>query len=187
MALRAPWGRMQGAATRVCPLRIAEGWPSGGRPERRFRAPVTASRTIEHALREKRNAADGPTPRRNLLVAGLLRAAASRETEPTQIALLGMALRAQAFARGRTRRLQSFFRTLLGAFRRREWDLVIAWGNSRQESSAARRPIASSRSSSSPDPRSRRHKSRSWASGLRCSGIRPNERRSPARRYWAEL
>jgi hypothetical protein len=55
MALRAPWGRMQGAATQAMPRRIAEGWPSSGRPERRSRAPVTASRIIEQGLLVFRN------------------------------------------------------------------------------------------------------------------------------------
>jgi hypothetical protein len=116
MALRAPWGRMQGAATRACPRRIAEGWASGGRPERRSGASVTASRIVEHALREKRNAADGPAPPQP--PGG--RALARRDFHENQTVskLLG-ASQAKAFARGRTRRLQSFFRTLLEGAKKR--------------------------------------------------------------------
>jgi hypothetical protein len=54
---------------------------------------------------------------RNLLVAGLLRATTSTGIEPTRFALPGVAPRGEAFAAGRRRRLQSFFRTLLGILR----------------------------------------------------------------------
>jgi hypothetical protein len=85
MALRAPWGRMQGAATRAPPLRIAPGWPSWWtaraliwRANHRIspcqEQPASRNATQQTALR-----------RRNLLVAGLLRAATSTKIKPSQI------------------------------------------------------------------------------------------------------